>query len=122
MPKLTTQQLEQFQQRLQARKRELMGELDDAQAEVLTGTDTVGREVIDQKDLADRAEEANLHEAEAERDHRELLVVQAALNRIEAGTYGVCIDCEEPIALARLEAWPAAARCLPCQEAHEQQP
>jgi len=42
--------------------------------------------------------------------------LRAALNRVEDGTYGLCIDCEEPIAARRLAAVPWAARCLSCQE------
>ncbi len=120
MSEFDSHTVEAFRQRLQARAAELLQELGAAQAETLASNDTHGREVIDQKDLAERAEEASLHDAEAARDHQELVAVRAALARIEAGTYGICVDCEEPIALARLEAWPSAARCLPCQEAHEQ--
>jgi DnaK suppressor protein len=44
---------------------------------------------------------------------------EAALKRLEAGVYGVCIDCGEQIATARLEFRPEAARCLSCQEQFE---
>ena len=37
--------------------------------------------------------------------------VERALERLEAGTYGVCEACGQPIAEARLEAWPAARFC-----------
>ena len=49
----------------------------------------------------------------------ELNQVQAAIDRLEAGTYGVCIDCGTDIAVARLQASPEAARCLACQEMTE---
>jgi len=42
--------------------------------------------------------------------------LRAAVNRLCDGTYGVCLDCEEPIAPRRLAAVPWAARCLACQE------
>ena len=42
--------------------------------------------------------------------------VQAALNRIEDETYGVCLRCEEPIHEKRLAAIPWAAHCVACQE------
>ena len=45
--------------------------------------------------------------------------LRAALNRIAEGTYGVCIDCEEPIAAKRLAAVPWTPRCLSCQNAME---
>jgi len=47
--------------------------------------------------------------------------VQAALGRIEDGTYGRCVDCGEQIAAARLEFKPEAARCLEDQQKHEAQ-
>ena len=40
--------------------------------------------------------------------------VQAALDRIAAGTYGVCGACGQPIAPARLKAVPEATRCVNC--------
>ncbi|HET9015637.1 MAG TPA: TraR/DksA family transcriptional regulator [Thermomicrobiaceae bacterium] len=49
----------------------------------------------------------------------ELAEIDQALQRIERGTYGRCIDCGEPIDPARLRALPTAARCFRCQERHE---
>jgi DnaK suppressor protein len=43
------------------------------------------------------------------------VLLQDALARLEAGTYGLCIDCGKPVPEARLEAKPEAARCLTCQ-------
>jgi DnaK suppressor protein len=43
---------------------------------------------------------------------RDLVEVEAALARVAAGTYGVCEVCGEPITPERLEARPAARRCL----------
>lgn len=42
--------------------------------------------------------------------------IRAALLRMEKGTYGICVDCEDPIALARLETVPGAIRCTECQK------
>jgi DnaK suppressor protein len=41
--------------------------------------------------------------------------LRAALNRVAKDTYGVCVDCEEPIAPKRLAAVPWTSRCLSCQ-------
>lgn len=46
----------------------------------------------------------------------ELRLVEDALSRMEAGTYGLCIDCGTEIPAARLKAAPEAARCIACQE------
>jgi RNA polymerase-binding protein DksA len=47
----------------------------------------------------------------------ELGDIDAALQRLDAGTYGSCADCGENISLARLEARPAATLCVDCAEA-----
>jgi len=41
--------------------------------------------------------------------------VLAALNRLDLGTYGTCVDCGGPVPEGRLEAKPEAARCVACQ-------
>jgi RNA polymerase-binding transcription factor DksA len=46
----------------------------------------------------------------------ELDAVEQALERIAAGTYGQCADCDAAIAIDRLQARPQAIRCLACQQ------
>jgi DnaK suppressor protein len=46
-----------------------------------------------------------------------LAEVEAAIQRLEGGTYGVCERCGQPIARARLEARPAARTCIACASA-----
>lgn len=43
--------------------------------------------------------------------------VRAALDKLNAGTYGVCDGCRRPIPQARLEVLPWATRCVGCQSA-----
>ncbi len=47
--------------------------------------------------------------------------VEAALQRIVAGTFGSCVDCQQPIEPARLDAIPHAPRCITCARRHEQE-
>jgi RNA polymerase-binding transcription factor DksA len=52
---------------------------------------------------------------------RELLVgrvnrLSAALERLNEGEYGVCVECEEPISPARLQALPEVQTCVRCQD------
>lgn len=49
----------------------------------------------------------------------ELAAIDAALARLQAGTYGHCTDCDARIPDARLNASPEAARCMSCQEKTE---
>ncbi len=50
-----------------------------------------------------------------DRNQHQLEAVDAALARLDAGTYGACIRCGRPVAPDRLEALPWAAHCIECQ-------
>ena len=52
-----------------------------------------------------------------ERNSNQLRDVQAALRRMDAGAFGICIGCEEDINPKRLAAIPWASSCIVCQEA-----
>ena len=62
---------------------------------------------------------AELDIAEVRHALAELTEVDAALDRVRDNTYGICVDCEESIAPARLTAYPTAHRCITCQETFE---
>ena len=55
-----------------------------------------------------------------EHETAELGDIQAALERLQAGTYGTCTDCGVTIPTARLTAYPTAKRCIDCQTLVEQ--
>ncbi|MFG2089398.1 MULTISPECIES: TraR/DksA family transcriptional regulator [unclassified Spirillospora] len=42
--------------------------------------------------------------------------IDAALTRLDDGTYGLCEDCREPVPAGRLEILPYARRCVRCQQ------
>ena len=50
-----------------------------------------------------------------DRATQQLALVDDALQRLDAGTFGTCQRCGQPIADARLEALPWAAHCIQCQ-------
>jgi DnaK suppressor protein len=50
-----------------------------------------------------------------DRSQAQLELVDAALARLDGGTYGVCLRCGSPIPAGRLEALPWAAHCIACQ-------
>jgi DnaK suppressor protein len=56
-----------------------------------------------------------------DRESKLLKEVQAALKRVEEGSYGTCLRCEEEIPEKRMKAVPWAAYCVPCQETIERQ-
>lgn len=49
-------------------------------------------------------------------DTKLLRAIDEALHRIETGTFGVCMDCEEAIPTARLDAVPWTRVCVSCKE------
>jgi DnaK suppressor protein len=69
--------------------------------------------------VADLLSDANI--ADLRSHTQQALDIQAALERMAEGTYGVCIDCGGDIAPARLHAYPTAKRCQACQARHEDQ-
>ena len=73
-------------------------------------------------DLADRASSETDRAIELRaRDRQRKLIskIDAALQRIEDGTYGFCEETGEPISLKRLEARPIATLSIEAQERHE---
>ena len=49
-------------------------------------------------------------------DYRQLRMVEEALDRLDAGDYGICLACDEPIAEKRLQALPWARYCVKCED------
>jgi DnaK suppressor protein len=49
-------------------------------------------------------------------DMKLLREISDALHRIDQDTYGICLECEEPISTKRLDAVPWARYCVTCQE------
>jgi DnaK suppressor protein len=73
----------------------------------------------------DRASASLLNDeeiAELGLDLRELRAVESALERIEQGSYGVCVNCGSVIGADRMRAQPTAALCIACQTEAERRP
>jgi DnaK suppressor protein len=76
-------------------------------------------------DVRDSVEESvdqfarGLGAALAELSYRTVRGIESALQRVETGAYGLCVDCDAAIPPARLEALPFAVRCRGCQEARD---
>lgn len=68
------------------------------------------------------AEQLELSERVAAMATDALRRVDAALERLSAGAYGICVSCGGPIPSARLEALPAAEMCIGCQGHQEVRP
>lgn len=100
--------------------------LEDWKAEILNGAKTtIGNLRADSNnhpDLVDRASAESDKALELRtRDRQRKLIskIDAAIRRIDEGTYGYCDDTGEPIGIKRLEARPTATLSLEAQERHE---
>ena len=72
-----------------------------------------------QGDMADQASgnnEVHIQLKLKQTDAKILQAIDEALSRIDKGTYGICRDCGEPIAEARLNAIPWTRSCITCKE------
>ena len=112
---MNERQREYFRAKLLAWKEEILRE---AKATLVQLQD----ENVNHPDLADRAssERARGRGLRARDRQRKLISkIDAALGRIEDGSYGYCEDTGEPIGLKRLDARPIATLSVEAQERHE---
>jgi DnaK suppressor protein len=108
-------QLEYFRQKLLRWRAELLAE----------STETLQHlkeESLSEPDLTDRASletERSIELRTRDRERKLISKIDAALLRIEDGSYGFCEETDEPISIRRLEARPIATLSLEAQERHE---
>jgi RNA polymerase-binding protein DksA len=115
MPK---HQLAQLRALLQAQREQLFAEVREKIAASGEGMGFANQsKITDDDGVADVAAEMDV--ALVMRESQELQDIEAALARMEDGSYSSCSDCGGDIGAARLQATPAARRCLPCQEKYE---
>jgi DnaK suppressor protein len=94
--------------------------------EILRGSDETLRQlkeeetrVADMTDWASAEMQRSFELRTRDRERKLLSKIDAALRRIEEGTYGYCEETQEPIGLKRLEARPIATLSIEAQERHE---
>jgi len=112
---MSTDQLGHFRSLLTNWKRELMEEVDRT---MLHMKDEAAN-FPDPNDRATQESEFGLELRTRDRERKLLRKIDAALQRIEDGTYGYCAETGEEIGLRRLEARPVATLCVEAQERRE---
>lgn len=109
-----------LEQQLRQRRRQLRGEIHDTllrvDAERYT---TVAGQLAEAQEQSLAGLLTEVGHADVARDVEEIRDIEGALERLRLGTYGTCIRCGTSIPAARLQAYPTAKRCLPCQQQHE---
>ena len=114
-PFMNERQREYFRKKLQAWKEEILEESRSTIA-------TLQQETVTEADLADRATsetDRGLELRTRDRQRKLISKIDAALARLEDGSYGYCEETGEPIGLRRLDARPIATLSLEAQERHE---
>ena len=103
---------------LEDRRRELMYEV---QGRIRDGRRdyTNEREVLDAGESSEVDIQDDIEFALIQMKAETLKRIDAALRRLDEGTYGECFECGDEIAGARLRALPFAVRCKDCEEARE---
>jgi len=114
-PFMNERQRNYFRKKLIAWKDDILAEARDTLAHMQDDT-------VNHPDLTDRASSETDRSIELRaRDRQRKLIskIDAALRRIDDGTYGFCEETGDPITLKRLDARPIATLSLEAQEAHE---
>lgn len=114
-PFMSPMQREYFRQKLLAWRAELL----DESSETLQHLQQESAQEPDFTDRASLEAERALELRTRDRARKLIAKIDAALERIEAGTYGYCTETNEPIGLRRLEARPIATLSVEAQERHE---
>ncbi|HCP18405.1 MAG: RNA polymerase-binding protein DksA [Candidatus Puniceispirillum sp. TMED52] len=108
-------QIEYFRQKLLKWKDDLLSEASET-------LNNLSQENLQKPDVTDRAQvesDTSIRLRTRDRERKLLSKIEAALQRIDNGTYGYCEETDEPISLKRLEARPIASLSLDAQERHE---
>ncbi|GIW94183.1 MAG: molecular chaperone DnaK [Pirellulaceae bacterium] len=113
-----TEFLKRVEQRLRKRRQELIAAMSGELKELRLTND---RLVGDMADLAVEEDYGQVNANLAEVASEELRLIDRALERMAAGTYGICEDCGKAIPMARLEALPFAVQCLRCRQQAERE-
>lgn len=107
---------ERIREKLLARRRELEIELQRLAAD---RTNIEEEEVQDPVDQALKSSLDDLNITIEENERLEYDRITKALQMLDNGTYGTCVDCHQLISEKRLELYPNATRCITCQESRE---
>jgi DnaK suppressor protein len=114
-PFMNERQREYFRNKLLASKEDILKEAKETLAHLQAENEN-------HPDLADRASSETDRAIElraGDRQRKLIAKIEAALRRLEDGTYGYCEESGEPISLRRLEARPIATLSIEAQERHE---
>ncbi len=119
-PQMTQSRYEDLKEMLEARKREILNEVQEKIRDVRT-ENSYGKmnEVLDAGESSEADIQEDIEFALIQMKAETLSKINEALARLEEGAYGYCFECGEEISQPRLHALPFAVRCKDCEEARE---
>ena len=102
----------------------LRAELERKKQELSARLDRIGKNLrrgyeADSKERAKQLEDNEVVDALGNEARQEIAKINAALQRMESGEFGICIECGLPIDRGRIEAYPYADECIECAEFDE---
>jgi DnaK suppressor protein len=110
---------DELKQMLEGRQRELVAEVQGKIRGVRADGAEKPHEVMDQGESSEVDIQEDIELALIQMKAETLNKINEALSRLEDGRYGMCFECGDEIAEARLRALPFAVRCKDCEEARE---
>ena len=116
MQRMDKRKAKSYRDKLLVRREGLVGQVQAAEA---YSRERDAEATQDPADMAANAYTKELLVSMSANDRQLLESIDAALDRIEEGQYGKCINCGQPIQERRLEAVPWARHCLRCQDLNE---
>jgi DnaK suppressor protein len=113
MSELSEEKIKQIREKLETRRAELVDKSRTAQQEM---KNTDPHSPADSVDESTEEQGVSTRLKFADRNKDSLADVNEAIERIDQGDFGNCLECEEPIPPKRLEAMPTAKLCIDCKE------
>jgi|ERR1700687_2503087 len=110
--------LKTVRDKLTAMRRQVLREMSE---DLKQGRESGKEEGMDTYDLASEERDREINFILTDRERDKLQALQEALERVEAGTYGICESCESEISAGRLAALPFTRMCVNCQAEHEKE-
>jgi RNA polymerase-binding protein DksA len=104
----------ELRQKLEDKRLELQQRLDRISANVRRSLDS------DSEERAKQLDNSEVVDALGNESREELHKITIALKKMDEGIYGLCEECGQPIAAARLQAYPYAMACIDCAELDEE--
>ena len=110
--------LKAAREKLLEMRRQVMREISN---DLKQGREGTKEEGMDTYDLASEERDREINFILTDRDRDKVEAIQEALERVDAGTYGICESCESEITAGRLNALPFTRLCVNCQAEAEKE-